>query len=179
MNRLIYFLPLALLLGLGALFFVQMEKPNEGGRLPSALIGKPAPQIELAGLEPSQGFGPKDLADGQVKLINFWASWCAPCRIEHPMFARLKGRVAVWGVNYKDKPENALGFLDELGDPFERIAVDADGRAALEWGVYGVPETYIVDGEGRIVWKHVGELTPEAIRNDILPAIERASVNPR
>lgn len=179
MSRLLYILPLAALIALGALFFTQMEKPGEGGRLPSALIGKPAPQLELKGLEPSQGFGPKDLADGQVKVINFWASWCTPCRAEHSLFARLKGRVALWGVNYKDKAENALGFLDELGDPFERIGVDFDGRAAIEWGVYGVPETYVVDGAGKIVWKHVGPLTPEAIRDDILPAVEKARVNPR
>ncbi len=179
MNRLLYLLPLLLLAGLGALFLIQMEKPNEGGRLPSALIGKPAPAIEMKGLEPSPGFGPKDLADGEVKIVNFWASWCAPCRVEHSLFARLKGRVQLWGVNYKDKPENALGFLDELGDPFERIGVDPEGRAALEWGVYGVPETYVVDGEGRIVWKHVGPLTPEAIRDDILPAVERARVKTR
>jgi cytochrome c biogenesis protein CcmG, thiol:disulfide interchange protein DsbE len=175
-SRLIYILPLLVLLGLGALFFVQMEKPGEGGRLPSALIGKPAPMLELKGLEPSPGIGPKDLADGQVKVINFWASWCAPCRVEHTLFARLKGRVALWSINYKDKSEDALGFLDELGDPFERIGVDADGKAGLEWGVYGVPETYVVDGAGKIVWKHVGPLTPEAIRDDILPAVERAKL---
>lgn len=174
MNRLFYLLPLLALVGLGALFFVQMEKPTEGKVLPSPLIGKMAPALELKGLEPSPGFGAKDLADGQVKIVNFWASWCAPCRAEHTLFARLKGRVALWSVNYKDKPENALGFLDELGDPFERIAVDPDGAAGLEWGVYGVPETYVVDGAGKIVWKHVGPLTPEAIRDDILPAVERA-----
>ena len=111
-----------------------------------------------------------------MKVINFWASWCAPCRVEHTLFARLKGRVALWSINYKDKSEDALGFLDELGDPFERIGVDADGKAGLEWGVYGVPETYVVDGAGKIVWKHVGPLTPEAIRDDILPAVERAKL---
>lgn len=179
MNRLVYLFPLLAILGLGVLFVLQMERPGEGVRLPSALIGKPAPAVEMAGLGTSPGFGAKELADGDVKIINFWASWCAPCRIEHPLFARLKGRVALWGVSYKDKTENALGFLDELGDPFERIGVDSDGRAAIEWGVYGVPETYVVDGAGRIVWKHVGPLTPEAIRDDILPAVQRARVNPR
>lgn len=179
MNRLVFLLPLILLLALGGLFVVQMEKPNEGGRLPSALIGKPAPALELKGLEPSPGFGPKDLADGQVKVINFWASWCAPCRIEHTLFARFKDVVPLWGVNYKDKAENALGFLDELGDPFERIGVDGDGRAAIEWGVYGVPETYVVDGAGRIVWKWAGPLTPELVRDELLPAVEKARVNAR
>jgi len=176
-SRLLYLLPLLALIALVTLFVVQMEKPGEGGRLPSALIGKMAPTLELKGLEPSPGFGAKDLADGQVKIVNFWASWCAPCRQEHSLFARLKGRVALWGINYKDKAEDALGFLDELGDPFEKIGIDADGQAGLEWGVYGVPETYVVDGAGRVVWKHVGPLTPEAIRDDILPAVEKAKLN--
>ena len=179
MNRLVYLIPLLALVTLGALFVLQLERPGEGVRLPSALMGKPAPAIALDGLGGAQGFGPDDLADGEVKVVNFWASWCAPCRIEHGLFALMKGRVALWGVNYKDGTDNALGFLDELGDPFDRIGVDADGRAAIEWGVYGVPETYVVDGAGRIVWKHVGPLTPEAIRNEILPAVQRARVNPR
>ena len=177
MNRLVYLLPLLLVLGLGVLFVVQMEKPSEAGRLPSPLIGKMAPMLELKGLEPSPGFGPKDLADGQVKIINFWASWCTPCRAEHSLFARLKGRVALWSINYKDKSENALGFLDELNDPFEKIGVDFDGRAAIEWGVYGVPETFVLDGKGTIITRFAGPITTSVLEKTIRPAIAQAAAN--
>ena len=174
MRYLLAILPLGVLAVLAGIFLLRLEQGDDPARIPSALIGKPAPMIALAGLPGHDGFGPAELADGQVKLINFWASWCAPCRIEHPMLSALKGRVALYGVAYKDKTEQALGFLDELGNPFERIAVDPDGRVAIEWGVYGVPETYIVDGKGTIVLKHVGPLDAQSIRDEILPAIAAA-----
>jgi cytochrome c biogenesis protein CcmG/thiol:disulfide interchange protein DsbE len=173
-TRLLVLLPLLALLALSAIFFVRLDNGDDPSRIPSALIGKQAPALTLAGLGETPGFGPGDLADGRVKIVNFWASWCAPCRIEHPIFASLKGKVDLYGVAYKDRTEEALGFLDEMGNPFGRIGMDSDGRAAIEWGVYGVPETYVVDGRGRIVWKHVGEVTAEALRKDILPAVERA-----
>jgi cytochrome c biogenesis protein CcmG/thiol:disulfide interchange protein DsbE len=173
-TRLLVLLPLLALLALSAVFFVRLDNGDDPSRIPSALIGKPAPALTLAGLGQNPGFGPADLADGRVKIVNFWASWCAPCRIEHPIFASLKGQVDLYGVAYKDKTEQALGFLDELGNAFDRIGIDPDGRVAIEWGVYGVPETYVVDGKGRIVWKHVGEVTPAALQRDIIPAVERA-----
>lgn len=174
MTRLLVLLPLLALLALSAIFFVRLDNGDDPSRIPSALIGKPAPALTLAGLGETPGFGPADLADGRVKIVNFWASWCAPCRIEHPIFASLKGEVDLYGVAYKDKTEEALGFLDELGNPFDRIGMDADGRVAIEWGVYGVPETYVVDGKGQIVLKHVGQVTPETLDKEILPAIERS-----
>ena len=174
MRYLLAILPLGVLVVLAGIFLLRLEQGDDPARIPSALIGKPAPMLALAGLPGYEGFGPAELADGKVKLINFWASWCAPCRIEHPLLSALKGEVALYGVAYKDKPDLSLGFLDELGNPFDRIAVDPDGRVAIEWGVYGVPETYIVDGKGTIVFKHVGPLDAAAIRTEILPAIAAA-----
>jgi cytochrome c biogenesis protein CcmG/thiol:disulfide interchange protein DsbE len=175
MRILLALLPLTVLALLAGIFLLRLGQGDDPATIPSALIGKPAPALTLPGLPGHQGFGPADLADGRVKIVNFWASWCAPCRIEHPLLSTLTGQVDVYGVAYKDSTENALGFLDELGNPFGRIGVDADGRAAIDWGVYGVPETYVVDGRGIIVWKHVGPLDAAAIRNDILPAIAAAA----
>lgn len=174
MTRLLILLPLLIVAGLSALFFVRLESGINPSEIKSVLIGKPAPRLALAALGPTPSFGPAELADGQVKVVNFWASWCAPCRIEHPLLSALKGRVDLYGVAMKDKPDNALGFLDELGNPFDRIGVDPDGRAAIEWGVYGVPETFVVDGTGTIVLKHVGPLDEAAIAEEILPAVEKA-----
>lgn len=174
MSRLIILLPLLVVLALSALFFVRLDNEDDPSRIPSVLIGKPAPQMTLAGLGAAPGFGPADLADGRVKIVNFWASWCGPCRIEHPVFATVKGQVDLYGIAYKDKAEQALGFLDELGNAFDRIGTDPDGRVGIEWGLSGVPETYVVDGQGRIVLKHVGVVTPETLRDEIMPIVAAA-----
>ncbi len=142
--------------------------------VPSALIDKPVPQFDLPplpGKEP--GLIASELAAGGISLVNVWASWCGPCRIEHPQLmeiARIEN-LRMIGLNYKDDPGNALAFLRQLGDPFETVGADRNGRVAIEWGVYGVPETFLVDGKGRIVMKHVGPLRPEDISEKILPAI--------
>lgn len=143
--------------------------------LPSTLEGRPAPAVVVTPL------GDKPLledallrADG-VKVVNFWASWCAPCRAEHPSLMALAATgVPVYGVNYKDKPENALGFLAELGDPYAQTGADAKGRMGIDWGVYGVPETYVIDGTGRIVLRYAGPITGTELGDTILPAIEAA-----
>ena len=111
---------------------------------------------------------------GKITLVNFFASWCLPCKIEHPLLLKLKqeGRVAVAGIAYRDTPEATQSWLDERGDPYDRIGTDLSGRIAIDWGVYGVPESYLVDREGRIRWKHVGMLTPDAWQEDFLPLIE-------
>ena len=105
-------------------------------------------------------------------MVNVWASWCVPCRAEHPVLTRLARDVPVYGFNYKDKPEDAKRFLAELGDPYRRSGVDANGRAAIDWGVYGVPETFVVDGDGRIRHRHVGALTERAVAETIRPLLK-------
>ena len=112
---------------------------------------------------------------GGVKLVNYWASWCAPCRVEHPHLEALAEEgVTIYGVNYKDQPGNALGFLEELGDPYTAIGADPNGRMALDWGLYGVPETYVIDGEGRVVLRFPGPITERVLEGQIRPAIEKA-----
>ncbi len=167
-------LPPVVFLGLAALFFVGMQREDPDG-LPSALVGKQAPAVALTQLGDQQPFTDGDLRDGNVKLVNYWASWCGPCRAEHPNLELLAEEgVTIYGANYKDKPENALGFLEELGDPYTAIGADDSGRMALDWGVYGVPETYVIDGDGNIVLRFAGPITERALESTIRPAIESA-----
>lgn len=170
-------LPLALFLALAAIFLTQLVSGRDSSVVPSALIGEPAPQIPLPALEESglPGLDPS-LFQGRVTLVNVWASWCAPCRIEHPLLMQLAGdeRVAIVGMNYKDKPENARRFLGELGNPYDEIGVDGNGRTAIDWGVYGVPETFLVGKDGRIAWKHVGPFSPDIVESRLIPEIEKA-----
>lgn len=166
--------PLVIFAGFAGLAFIglQRDNPNE---LPSALKGKQAPAVEVTALGEGPVFGDGDLRDGKVKLVNYWASWCAPCRVEHPNLETLAEQgITIYGVNYKDKPANALGFLDELGDPYAALGADEKGRMALNWGVYGVPETYVIDGEGNIVLRFAGPITSRVMQSTILPAIEEA-----
>ncbi|TCO70942.1 DsbE family thiol:disulfide interchange protein [Rhodovulum euryhalinum] len=168
------FLPPLIFIGLAALFFVGVSR-DDPNALPSTLIGKTAPALAL---EPLEGaiFGDADLREGGVTLVNFWASWCGPCRDEHPVLEALADEgVTIYGVNYKDKPENAIRFLGQLGNPYAAIAADPSGRTAIEWGVYGVPETFVVDGQGRVVLRHPGPLSPAIIEETLRPAIEKAA----
>ncbi|MCC5973300.1 MAG: DsbE family thiol:disulfide interchange protein [Rubellimicrobium sp.] len=160
---------------LAALFAVGMmrENPDE---LPSALVGQVAPRTELAPLGSLPGFTDEDLRSGGVKLVNYWASWCAPCRVEHPTLTQLAAEgIPVFGINYKDPPRNAMAFLQELGDPYVGLGVDPDGRSALNWGVYGVPETFVLDGEGRIVLRIAGPVTQRVLETRLRPAMEQAA----
>jgi len=166
--------PLVIFAGFAGLALVglQRENPDE---LPSALAGKPAPAVQITPLGESMLFSDSDLRTGEVKLVNYWASWCAPCRVEHPNLAQLAADgVTIYGVNYKDKPDNALGFLKELGNPYAALGADAEGRMALNWGVYGVPETYVIDGKGNIVLRFAGPITQRVLDSTILPAIAAA-----
>lgn len=143
--------------------------------IPSPLIGKPVPEFKLPPVKGrTQGLASADLR-GQVSIVNVFASWCVACREEHPVLLELsrKGIVPIHGLNYKDKPDDAQAWLDQLGDPYTRTGADISGRVAIDWGVYGVPETFVIDREGRIAYKHIGPVTPEALRDKLIPVITR------
>ena len=163
MSRWLSLLPLVVLVALGALFGLYALNRNPQVQ-PQALVGKPMPELTLPSLDDGQPVRLADLAAEGPVLVNFFASWCAPCEIEHPVLVGLKGQpVRVIGIAYKDAPQNTQAFLTRLGDPFARRLVDRDGRAGVEFGVTGVPETYLVGRDGVIVAKHTGPLTaPEA-----------------
>lgn len=176
-RRLLFLLPLLLFLALSAVFLMQLFSGKDSSLVPSALIGRPAPQTDLPPLEGMNLPGLSSEAfSGRVTLVNVWGSWCLPCRQEHPLLMQLATdeRVVIAGLNYKDKPENARRFLGDLGNPYDAIGVDQNGRAAIDWGVYGVPETFLVGPDGTIRYKHVGPFTPESIRSDLMPEIEKA-----
>ena len=180
-RRVLVLLPLAVFLGLAALFFVRLGA-GDASRIPSALIGHEAPATDLppvAGLErdgkPIPGITTADFK-GAVTVLNVWASWCVPCHDEAPLLMQLArdSRIRVVGINYKDQADNARRFLGRYGNPFVASGADANGRAAIEWGVYGVPETFIVGRDGRIAYKLVGPITPENIQQVMKPEIEKA-----
>jgi cytochrome c biogenesis protein CcmG/thiol:disulfide interchange protein DsbE len=177
----IVLLPLVVFLGLAALFFFRLGD-GDPSRIPSALIGRPVPQTSLppiVGLnsngEPVPGISPADF-QGAVTLVNVWASWCVPCHDEAPLLMALAAdkRLRIVGINYKDQPENARRFLGRYGNPFAAAGADLNGRAAIEWGVYGVPETFIVGRDGRIAYKLVGPITAGNLERTLKPAIESA-----
>jgi cytochrome c biogenesis protein CcmG, thiol:disulfide interchange protein DsbE len=180
-HRLVVLLPLLAFLGLAVLFFVRLGG-GDPSQLPSALIGRPAPPVDLpalAGLTrdgaPVPGLSSADFA-GKVTLLNVWASWCVPCHDEAPLLLELAQdpRIRVAGINYKDNPENARRFLGRYGNPFAVSGADPNGRAAIEWGVYGVPETFVIGRDGKIAFKLVGPITPENLQGKLRPAIEKA-----
>lgn len=169
--RVASFTPLAVFLGMLVLFAIGLTmNPRE---IPSPLIGKPVPVFDLPPVKGRElGLSSASL-QGEVSLVNVFASWCTACREEHPLLMDLRrsGTVPIHGLNYKDKPDDASRWLDELGDPYTRTGADINGRVGIEWGVYGVPETFVIDGHGRIAYKHIGPLTPRALREKIIPLI--------
>jgi cytochrome c biogenesis protein CcmG, thiol:disulfide interchange protein DsbE len=171
MRRLIYVLPVAAFVALVGYFVSVLSR--DPSVLPSAMIDQPTPAFTLAGLGDKPGIAATELA-GRVVLINFFASWCVPCRSEHPLLMRLSAELGtpLYGIDYKDKPEDAARFLDELGNPFGRIGADRDGRVGIDFGVYGVPETYVIDKAGRIRLRHVGPLTPADVEREIAPLVK-------
>jgi cytochrome c biogenesis protein CcmG/thiol:disulfide interchange protein DsbE len=168
-------LPLLLLVGLVAVFALNMDRDPSLVR--SVLINKPAPTFALPAVAGTgvEGFDTAAL-QGEVTVVNVFASWCIPCREEHPLLERLKAEtgVRIFGINQKDAPENAVAFLTELGNPYQRIGGDADNRVSIDWGVYGVPETFVVNAAGVITFKHVGPISPDSLEKEVIPAIEKA-----
>ena len=181
-SRWLLFLPFVAFAGLAALFLIRLYA-GDASLLPSALIGRPAPHFDLpplAGMS-TPGLSDADLRQGRVSVVNVFASWCVPCHAEHPVLMELardpqvKDRVALVGIAYKDEPENARRFLGQGGNPFARIGVDASGRTGIDFGVYGVPETYVVRGDGTIAYRFVGPLSEQSLRQVLLPQITAAS----
>ena len=181
-RRWILLVPLLVFLLLTALFLIRLLGAGDPGRLPSALIGRAAPETKLppvVGLEragaPVPGVDTADFA-GQVTVLNVWASWCVPCHDEAPLLMRLAEdkRLRLVGFNYKDQPDNARRFLGRYGNPFAAAGADPTGRAAIDWGVYGVPETFVVGRDARIAYKLVGPITQENLDAVLRPAIEKA-----
>ena len=180
-RRILVLIPLAVFLALTAIFLVRLFS-GDPSRIPSALIGRPAPAVDLppvAGLERDGKAIPGISAAefrGNVTLVNVWASWCIPCHDEAPFLLELAGdtRIRLVGINYKDQPDNARRFLNRYGNPFIASGADQNGRAAIEWGVYGVPETFLIGRDGRIAYKLVGPITAENLQAKLEPEISKA-----
>lgn len=175
-------LPLAIFAGFalvaGKMLYDQDVNGLDISAIPSALIGEKAPSLALPALEGSNTPALTDAAiDGKLTLVNVFASWCVPCRQEHPILKELAKdeRLTIVGINYKDRNDNALRFLGELGNPYGAIGVDPNGKAAIDWGVYGIPESYLVGADGTILYKKVGPFDERSLTQDLLPAIEKAA----
>ena len=175
LKRLLFLLPVLVFAVIAGYFLWGLSPERDPRNVPTAMIDKPSPSFDLAavpGLD-VPGLATADLAQGKVVMVNFFASWCVPCRAEHPYLTAFveETGVPLYGINHRDKPEDAVAWLDELGNPYRRVGADP-GRAAVEWGVTGVPETFIIDGEGRIRFHHRGPLVPEVIERDLKPALK-------
>src|SRR3989304_4375163 len=170
-SRLSAYVPLLAFLGLVVIFGIGLTLDPR--KIPSPLIGKPVPVFDLPPVKGRElGLSSADLK-GEVSLVNVFASWCTACREEHPLLMELKeqGLVPIHGLNYKDKPADAERWLNELGDSYTRTGADIDGRVGIDWGVYGVPETFVIDRDGRIAYKHIGALTRDVLQKKIIPLI--------
>lgn len=183
MRKLIFLGPLLVFTALAGWLAVPLIQGTDPSALPSALIDRPAPPMalpSLTGRDAGQQLGGQELDNaalvGEVTLLNFFASWCVPCLAEHPLLTALAQNhdLTINAVAYKDKPVDTLAWLARHGDPFAHIGIDADGRMGIEWGLTGVPETFVIDAKGRVRYRHTGPLTPESMEETLLPAIEAA-----
>jgi cytochrome c biogenesis protein CcmG/thiol:disulfide interchange protein DsbE len=185
-RRLLVLLPLAAFLALAALFLFRLGA-GDPSKLPSALIGRPVPDTPLPAVEglvrngkPVPGIANADFK-GAVSLVNVWASWCVPCHDEAPLLMQLAEdkRIRILGINYKDQPDNARRFVGRYGNPFAAVGADQNGRVSIDWGVYGVPETFLIGRDGTIAYKLVGPISPENLASTLKPQIEKALAAPR
>ncbi|MEO8145709.1 MAG: DsbE family thiol:disulfide interchange protein [Betaproteobacteria bacterium] len=172
-NAAVFLVPL--LLFAAVVIFLALGLTLNPREIPSPLIGKPVPRFALPAVEGrTLGLATADLK-GEASIVNVFASWCVACKEEHPLFMQMRreGLLPIHGLNYKDRPEDARKWLDDLGDPYSRTGADIDGRVAIDWGVYGVPETFVIDREGRIAYKHIGAVTPAFLEQTLRPLIAR------
>jgi len=174
MRRLWFLVPLVLFLGLAGVFGWKVTSGDDPSILPSTMVDRPVPEFDLPPLPGREsGFARADLVGGGPKLVNVFASWCVPCLAEHPLITRLSEEgVPVYGINYKDEPPDALAWLERHGDPYAAIGSDPEGDAGIDWGLTGVPETYLVDAEGRVRYHYRGPLTPEIVDERLRPLLE-------
>jgi cytochrome c biogenesis protein CcmG, thiol:disulfide interchange protein DsbE len=182
-SPLYFILPLGIFAVIAVMFLFKIVSNRDPSEIPSPLIGKPAPQFSLPALEQLQrngsaipGFTTADLTKGTPTMIVVWGAYCIPCAQEAPALLAFKAKfgVRLFGLNYKDKPEAARAFLARYGNPFDAVGDDRSGRVSIDWGIYGAPETFIVDGRGTIVYKYVGPLTPSVLQNEVLNALTKA-----
>ena len=174
MAKTLFILPFLIFFGVITYFAIPIVKKSDPKLLPSALVDKDVPQNKLPPLSKNKrGFDREDLMGGET-LVNFFSSWCGPCRVEHDLLMKISKEktVRLFGINYKDQTQAAINWLNQLGDPFERIVADKDGRAAIDWGVYGVPETYLIDKQGKVRYRHVGPLTERILEEKLMPIIQ-------
>lgn len=170
-------LPPLLFAGLALLFWsgMRQENPDE---LPSMMVGREAPAVRLAQLGDAAPFSDANLRDGRVKIVNFWASWCVPCRAEASDLAKMAAEgITIYGVNYKDKPQAALDFLAGVGDPFKAMGADPAGRMGIDWGIYGVPESFVIDGKGKVILRFPGPIVGDVLERTIRPALAKAAAD--
>lgn len=174
MKRLFYLLPLAAFLVVAGYFMISLRAGPDVHELPSAMLNKPAPEFDLASLSGGEKLDLNALK-GHPFIVNFFASWCVPCRIEHPVLMRLsqQNHLPLYGIAYKDRPEDTKKLLDTYGDPFRLVGLDQSGNVGLNFGVYGVPETYVIDATGRIRRRFVGPLTAETVNKELLPLLKQ------
>jgi cytochrome c biogenesis protein CcmG/thiol:disulfide interchange protein DsbE len=177
-KRTLLFIPIAIFVGVAIAFGWGLTRDPK--LLPSTLIGKSVPQFSLPPVKGrSLGLSTADLR-GEVSLVNVFASWCVECRLEHPLIMQMKsqGVVTIHGLNYKDQPDDAARWLNKVGDPYTRTGADINGRAGIEWGVYGVPETFVITKDGHIAYKHIGPLSAEVLEKKIIPLIQTLKEQP-
>jgi cytochrome c biogenesis protein CcmG/thiol:disulfide interchange protein DsbE len=176
MRRLLFLLPIVIVAILVALFWIGLDPKRDKSALPSALVGKPAPTFDLPALAEGAPRLTLDEFKGQLIAINFFASWCLPCRAEHPLLKQISAEfgVPVIGIAWKDGPDASRAFLAELGDPYEATGTDQSGRTGIDFGITGIPETFLVDGNGIVRYRFAGPLSPEGLRSELAPAIEEA-----
>ncbi len=176
-RRLLFLVPAIIFAAIAGQFLWGLDPERDPRAIPSVMIDKPVPEFDLGPIEGMEGPGLKtaDLTGGQVTLVNFFASWCLPCRIEHPILIELVKRdgARLVGINYKNEPEEARVWLAELGNPYAMIGADVSGRAGIEWGVYGLPETFVVDKKGRIRYRHTGPIDPRTLEQKIRPLLRK------
>ncbi len=178
-RRWIMLLPLVAAIALGALFLYGLREERNPQQLPSVMLGKMMPNFDLAAPDGGR-FRTRDVAKDRVVIINFFASWCVPCRAEHPQLMQLSQRykIPVYGIAWKDSPENVAAFLKQLGSPYARVGIDASGRTGIDWGIAGVPESFIITGKGIIRFRHWGDIRPEHVTERLLPVIRKLESQP-